>query len=223
MSIRSSTIALILIPQLAWGASTVDHLLPVDLGENANYRAIIMAKLAKTPFDCGRVIVRPTFDSEISISIYRSRKKTDTASYFLTFISAQHSLWDASDGGRLPRRASPVSTRRVDRAISETLARQLRDAFSAVLSETRGLAIGEKPKRVVIEGPTTEFSIPRADGRVARGEISYFPATGPKLKRLEALTLDLLAYCKASPVTRHTLARKIERNASALSQASSKH
>jgi len=197
-----------------------DHLLPVDLSESPAYRVLLRKKLERTPFDYGRVILRPAFNSESSISIYNDTEKVRTANSVVTCITAQDSLWDASEGGTSSRRALQIGTRRFDCVIPRALADQLRDAFSAVLRDTRPLGPDEKPKKIVLEGLITEFSIPRNDGSIARGEISSIPATGPKLKRLESLAFDLLAYCKASDADRAPLLRKIERNAMALAKLS---
>ena len=45
----------------AEGASEPDHLLPTDRSYNHAYFELLDRKLAKTPFDYGRIIVRPPF------------------------------------------------------------------------------------------------------------------------------------------------------------------
>jgi hypothetical protein len=201
--------------QVSAGVPQPDHLLPVNPAESPSYRAFLKDRLEKTPFDHGRIILRPNSDSEVSISIHRGRLKAGSASYVMTCIEANASLWDASKGGDLLDRARSIGTHRIDRFIPDGLAEQLKTALTGMLRETRFPEADERPKRVIIEGPILEFSVPQGN-EVLRGEISALPPTGPKLSRLKRLTFDLLAYCKLAETSGQSAEMKIERTAKAL-------
>lgn len=99
-----------------------DHLLPADRSPDRSYFDLVDRKLSMTPFDCGRIVVRPPFTGESSISIYSEAKQNDSLRYHITMRAAEESLWQASLGGVDPTKAEDIKIRQVDVVITADLA-----------------------------------------------------------------------------------------------------
>jgi len=187
-------------------------LLPVNLTDHPGYRALIRKKLETTPFDCGRLVILPSFDNERSISIYRSGSKMKGEIYLLSCIEAHNTLWGVSEGGKAPNRGLKVGTRKTDLVIPKITADVLKQALAAMLAETRDLSRQERPKFITMEGSETEFSLPSMNGSVMRGSLGQFQPFGAKVRRLQAVVDKLKAYCDSPRASRPDLLKGIERD-----------
>jgi hypothetical protein len=214
MRILAFVLAILVLASVA-GASEPDHLLPTDRSYDRAYFGLLNRKLANTPFDYGRIIVRPPFTGEYSISIYRETTPNGASRYHITMKAAEESLWQASSGGVDPTKAEGIKIREADVSITPELARVLRDALAAMVDQTRPLGNEEKPARIVIEGPLTELMVLR-DGKVATGQMGNFPPTTPKLKLLDKLIANLKGLCESPPSERTHLLAEVTSTAEAL-------
>jgi len=214
MRILACMLAILVLVSVA-GASAPDHLLPTDRSYHRAYFGLLDRKLANTPFDYGRIIVRPPFTGEYSISIYRETRPNGASRYRITMRAAEESLWQASSGGVDPTKAETVKIRQIDVSITPELARVLRDALAAMVEQTRPLGHEEQPAKIVIEGPLTEVMVLR-DGKVVAGQMGNFPPTMPKLRLLEKLIANLKSLCESPPSDRTHLLAEVTSSAEAL-------
>jgi len=202
--------------QLARASSEPDHLLPADRSHDRPYFNLLHKKLVSTPFDYGRIIVRPPFTGEYSISIYAETSRDRVKRYHITMRTAQESLWQAALGGVNPSKAEGVKINQTDIFITSQLAGRLREVLTAMVDQTRELGADEKPNRIVIEGPLTDIMIIRRSGRVDEGQMGNFPPTTPKLRLLSKLITSLAQLCNSPDSKRPYLITEVTRDTEAL-------
>jgi hypothetical protein len=151
-------------------AAIQDPLLIVDLKKEPNYRKVWTSKLQITPFDCGRLVVLPPFEPEMSISIYCRKTAEEQRSYHVTYIAPETNIWQASDGMRHPQRAQAVGTRRIDAEIPESTALLLRKLWLRMLTGIRHSAADIGRSEVVpMDAATLEWSLERRSDPPLRG------------------------------------------------------
>ena len=204
----------VLSPQ---ASSEPDHLLPATRSYDRAYFDLLNRKLATTPFNCGRILVRPPFTGEYSISIYGKATQNRFFQHHITMRIAEENLWQASLGGIDPTKAEGVKINQADIFITPEVAELLRNVLMAIINETRPLGT-EKPRKIVIEGPITELMITGLDGKLEIGQMGTFPPTAPKLSLLAKLIVNLRRLCQAPTSERAHLIAEVTRNADALRQ-----
>jgi hypothetical protein len=202
--------------QAGRASAETDHLLPADRSYDHTYFEFLDRKLTTTPFNYGRIVVRPPFTGEYSISIYSEATQNHASEYHITLRTADQSLWQVSLGGVDPTKAEGVKIKRADVVITSELAELLRTVLTAMVDETRPLAADERPEKIVIEGPLTEIAVVRRGGKVDRGEMGNFPPTTPKLSLLATLITNLRRLCESPPSERANLVTEVTRNADLL-------
>lgn len=202
--------------QVGRASSEPDHLIPVDRSYDRPYFELLDRKLATTPFNYGRIIVRPPFTGEHSISIYSEATPSHGTQYHITMRTAEQSLWQASSGGVDPARAEGVMIAEKDVVITSELAELLKNALTVLVKDTRPLGNNEKPLKIVIEGPLTEVMIGRSDGKLESGQMGNFPPTTPKLGLLAKLITNLTRLCESPPSERAHLLMEVTSTADAL-------
>jgi hypothetical protein len=213
---------MIWLPLVSFGSEPVaferDRLLKVDLGFFPRYRAILLNKLASTSFDCGRVVFKPAFAPEYSVSVYSRATSNKPTQYFVTCIKADLSLNDRMEPGIDPREAQAVKTHRSDCEIPKKTAENVRQAWLGLLSGNKR----PRPMRLEDAARTTdttvaEFSIQLSRAKVLYGEeIAAELPQGPKTKMLVDLANTLANYCKSKRSDRAAVASEIDQKATRL-------
>jgi hypothetical protein len=212
----AATVSIIIV-QSALAASPRDSFLQVDLSYLPQYRMIWASKLEVTPFDCGRFVVLPPFDPEVSVSVYSSRRADGTLRYRVTYIEASENMWQASDALRHLEKAKRINTRRIDADIPETTAHLVQQLWLRILIAPHPKASTTPRDRIPIDSPYFEWSLQRRNAVPLRVHANFYVQTTPVLKSLAELSDVILpAYCKASPGDRPAIARQIDEQAGAL-------
>lgn len=209
---------LIVMRGLAFAEAMSDHLTPVDLNEDPRYRALLIEKLSATPFDCGRVIIKPPFRyGEESISIYSQATNGADRRYYVTYISAADSLRDWSDVGQVPERANKVKISRIDADIPPPIGRLLSEVWTRMLSGRQAPRQLEQATDIFYGDATiAEFLIESDTKGILYGETMIVPDIGTKTKQFVELSQMLVSYCKAEPAERKAFLARIDRQATQL-------
>jgi hypothetical protein len=212
------TVFLLSLTRLSLVASEPDHLLPVNLRENEKYRAVLTQKLAVTSFDCGRLVIRPAFAPEESLSIYGLNNDAGHK-YFATYLAADTSLWQTTDEGRYPEKAAGVGVERIDAEIPDRTAEVLKKVWMLMLSGRQAPKRWDHaPEMLFGDATVGEFSIPGSPNKTLYGETPLVPELGSKTKQLVELSDLLVKYCKAKPSQRGGILEQVERQAARLLQ-----
>lgn len=128
-----------------------DFLEPVD-DQGSNYSKRIAKYLFLTGSECGRFVIRPSFDSEVSVAVHGEATKNQIErhggrwavpasekQYYLTLTTACDSLWYTmaeNRGGLLGWKTKHVRVKREDREISMELAVAVQRAWARMLQRT---------------------------------------------------------------------------------------
>ncbi len=196
-------------------AASPDRLMTIDPGEG-KYRALIHRRLCVTPFDCGRVIVVPPFQkSEISVSVYSRRSAAGATEYYATSVEPADNLRDWSDAGRLPDRAKGLKVRRIDAPIPAKTAELLKQVWSRMLSGAQRPSGPRVSDFVYMDATILEFCV-GGQSRSQCGELEWVPTLPKKTHLLSDFAVALPGYCAARVDARPALARKLDRQATAL-------
>jgi hypothetical protein len=191
-----------------------DHLSPVDRRDKAlnRYRSLLIKKLGVTPFDCGRIIDSASLGPEAVLSVWCEGNGGRQACR-ITSIEALENLWQRTNSMRDPASVEGVAIRRIDTNIPESTAKRIREIFLRMLQNVRPAApLGAE---LVMSG-YLDFAIQRSsDSPPLEGEI-LLPPRGPKTQALVNISDALWEYSKAAPANRPAVARKIDREATAL-------
>ncbi len=220
-----SKICLLSISSLALAENSLgsategDHLVPVQK-QNYRFRTILADKLATTPFDCGRVTIRPSFEGESSISIYCGTERRERRHCYLTYIIADDNLYQRTDGGSRPESARKVTTHRINVELPVRTAEALKEVWFQILKKTRSIDLPRQGLvRVPVDATAMEFSLPQSGASPLLGEVDPFaPALGKKVKELIILSQTLIRYSKAGPAAHSEIAARIDRQANGLLQ-----
>ncbi len=189
-----------------------DHLAPIHRDWDSQYRELLTAKLSITPFNYGRVLIKPPFAGESSISIYCERRSNGGRCY-VTYLVARRSLWQETDGGHMPEKAASVKVRRADFEIPNTTAATVKEAFSRMLVKTRGHPHSEE-RALPIDATSIEFALQREAHQQLTGQVNPFlPRQGNKVRELLELAHQLESYCRAEQNGRPSIAINIEQEA----------
>ena len=199
-------------------ASQSDRLLQVDLTEFPRSRGILLSKLGPTPFDCGRVIFKPAFAPEYSVSVHSTRVGDKLPKYVATYIKAEDSLNELFEPGVDPKEAQAVKVRRIDCEISKQTAEKLKQAWMGMLSgNQRARPMTEEDATRATDATIAEFSIQLSQVQILYAELLEVESPrGPKTKMLVDLANTLVDYCKARKGDRGTIASKIDGRATQL-------
>lgn len=198
-------------------ATDSDRLYQVILSEFPRYRALLLAKLGQTPFNCGRAMVTPAFAPEYSVSIYSRTVGGGEVKYFVTYVAADQSLWEITDAGRKPQEADRTNVRRLDCEIPKEIAENVQQAYLGMLTgDQLPIPMREEDVSRVTDATVTEFSIQVSAAETVYGEIPSELPSGPKTKALLGLANALVDYCKAKTTDRSELASRIDREATRL-------
>jgi hypothetical protein len=199
-----------------------DHLQPIGWEDKRNdqYRHLLESKLGVTPFDCGRAIVELPFEGELSVSVYSSSQENRQPRYFVTYVKAEHNLWQRTGMLKHPDAARSVKAMRHDAEIPDTTAKFVKDVWVRMLKDVRRDPRSSKPYMVggeyVIGGLGREFSIQQSHHSRLNGWLFRSPAPGTKTEALVKLTDMLIDYSEAFPADRPAIGDKIHREAKSL-------
>lgn len=191
-----------------------DHLIPAPTrSDSRKYRELLAQKLGLDATDRARVVFNPSFTPETSLSLhFQTGSKT---TYELRYAEASESIWQATDGGRLPQEASAIFSRKFAAPLPPTTAKLVEQAWRKMLTAPNTpRPIDPPPYLQAMDGTVAEFSVTTHNGKRALGEM-YFP-TGPKTKALVELADALIEFVKASKGDRAALEARIQREAAAL-------
>jgi hypothetical protein len=163
------------------------------------------------------MMVEPAFAVEYSVSVY-SRPSTDRQRrYFVTYVTADRNLWQATDAGRHAKEAEAAKIRRVDCEIPSSAAHLARQAWIQMLSGSqRPRPMRKEDAARSTDATIAEFSIQWSHGKTLYGEFPVELPSGRKTRALIELGDTLINYCKAKPAHRQTIAAKFERDATRL-------
>ena len=194
---------------------SADRLFQVELTEFPRSRAILLSKLGPTQFDCGRVIFKPAFAREYSVSVYSTRSGDR---YLATYIKAEHSLNELFEPGRDPKEAQAVKTRRSDCEIPKQTAEKVRKVWIGMLSgNQRPRPMGEEDAARATDATVAEFSIQLSHAEILYGEtLDADLLLRERTRMLVDLAKALADYCKGKPSDRPAIATKIDQKATRL-------
>jgi len=111
-------------------SSANDRLYEVSFKEFPRYRALWQGKLGPTPFKYGRMMAEPAFAPEYSVAVYSRPIGGGTVKYFVTYITMDRSLWQATNVGKNPQGAERAKTRRIDCEIPKETTLKVRQAMA---------------------------------------------------------------------------------------------
>lgn len=213
---------MLFLPVLSFAREAIvperDRLIQVDLDFFIRYRTILRNKLGSTSFDCGRVIFKPAFAPEYSVSVYSRQKRNSPGLYLVTYIRAEASLNDRMEPGIDPREAQAVNTRRIDCEIPTQTAEKVRQAWIGMLSGNQR----PRPMRLedavrTTDATVVEFSVQRKSAETSYGQMTAAELPpGRKTGTLLQLAKLLITYCQAKPTNRSAAAANIDREATRL-------
>jgi hypothetical protein len=162
-------------------------------------------------------MVEPAFAPEYSVSVYSRPSASRPRRYFVTYVTGDRNLWQATDAGRHARQAEAAKIRRVDCEIPGGAAYLARQAWIQMLSGSqRPKPMREEDVARTTDATIAEFSIQLPHGKTLYGEFPVELPPGRKTRMLVKLGDTLVDYCKAKPADRQTIAAKVERNATRL-------
>lgn len=199
-----------------------DHLEPIDWKDKTDdqYRNVLESKLGVTPFDCGRVIVELPFEGELSVSVYSNSQRNRQPRYFVTYVKAEHNLWQRTGMLKHADAARSVKAMRQDAEMPKTTAKLVKDVWVRMLKDVRRYPSSSQPYMMggeyVIGGLGREFSIQQSHHSRLYGRLFRSPAPGTKTEALVKLTDTLVDYCEAAPADRPAIRDKIDREAKRL-------
>lgn len=199
------------------GSDLNDHLIPPD-PLFQNYRDFLASKLGQTPFSCGRVIVRPAFEGESSISVYCLPATTTGEKCYVTYTRASDNLWQRTNALQNADSGNSVKIRRIDAEISATTAQSIRAAFSRILAMARSHKTREdEMRRLTSDATYSDFSLEEPTGSQLSAELDVSLVTqGAQITKLLTLSRLLVKYCKANRKDRPHVERAIQRTATQL-------
>jgi hypothetical protein len=185
------------------------------------YREFLASKLGHTPFDCGRVLIKPAFEGESSISVYCVSAKHVGQKCRVTYTEARDNLWQRTNALQNLERASRVKIKRIDADISATTALSVRRAFSRILKMMRPHTTREGEMRSLTTDATyTEFSLEALSEPQSSGDLDIsLVRQGKHVRNLLILSRLLVDYCRANERDRATIDRAIEKKAVQLAGA----
>jgi hypothetical protein len=198
-----------------------DHLSLVNLHEGSRYRAIWNSKLNVTPFNCGRVTVRPYSEPEFSVSVYSCDAGNGRRVYAASYVTADDNLYQRTDGGHYPEKAASIKTHCADADIPQETAELLRRVWLRMLKDAHGQVPPPMKEWEIMPGDDTtdvEFSLQR-DGAISPlpGQVNLWLKTQrPKTKAFLNLAKMVVDYAKAKPPDRPRMLHTINRNAADL-------
>jgi len=201
-----------------------DHLATIDARRFASYRQILLSQLGTTPFDAGRVVVCPAFESEYSISIYSVSGGGNRRAFRVTYLSPTESIWTLTDGGNDLSEIHGIRVKRIDADIPESTATVLKEVWTKMLSQARGEAPPSgKWEQIPIDSTSVEWYLQRPERHVSSGQLNNYVTRGPNTQSFLTLTAEtLLRYCKSDPKERASIAHRIESDGQRLLGALSK-
>jgi hypothetical protein len=197
---------------------STDRLFQVELTEFPTSRAILLSKLGPTQFDCGRVIFKPAFAPEYSVSVYSRSLGRGQTKYLVAYIAVDQNLWQVTDAGGKPRRAQGLKTRRIDCEIPQRTAEKVKQAWIGMLSgNQQPKPMREEDVARTTDATVVEFSIQLSPARILYGEtVEVDLLLRRKTRVLVDLAKTLVNYCKAKQTDRAAIALKIDRKATRL-------
>lgn len=127
-----------------------DHLTPVNRFL-VHYEQQLSSKLIQTGGSLGRLIIRPSFDPESSLSVYVQNQNQ----YYITVTQASHNIWYAMAENNDENVNKKVTITRTDREISSELALTIQRVWGKMLQNTRYPTHYSNG----LDGTTYEFSV----------------------------------------------------------------
>jgi hypothetical protein len=196
---------------LASANDSLDHLLPSALADMPAYQAILVFRLGKVPFDCGRTIFVPHEGPEYCISVHSSAHK-----FYVTYFVAEETIYSATDFGR--HISNAPRTHRVDVELPADTAEKLKRIWLAMLTGSHEPRPTPPPERRVIplHSSFAEFTIQRPQGAMPVGYLNLsLKAPGPLTGDLAAVAKLLVDVCKASSAARPNILSQINSKSAA--------
>jgi hypothetical protein len=198
-------------------SSDGDRLYQVNLSEFPKYRTLLLGKLGPTPFNFGRVMIKPAFAPEYSVSIYSRSLASGEMKYLVTYLAAEHSLWETSDAGGETQDAKHTNVRQIDCEIPKEIADKIRLAWLGMLTgNQRPTRMREEDAARTTDATIAEFSIQVSPSETLYGEIAVEAPTGQKTKALSDLANTLVEYCKAKTTDRSEIGNRIDEESNRL-------
>jgi hypothetical protein len=206
--IRAALLALT-IARVAQSSAEVDHLAPLDSTWHPQYRQLLYSKIGTARFDLGRVLIEPSFEGESALSVYRTGSD-DRSPCRVSLVQADENVWQYTDGGRNPKGAMSVGTKRRDAPFSPETGNLLKSTWMKMLRSARAHP-HERERGMPIDTTSFEFSLERPGRTPLVAEVNPFiPEQGPKVKRLLDLAHLLVEYVNASSAARHDVDVRIQ-------------
>ncbi len=180
------------------------HLEPIDYPPDA-YDERVARALFVTDAKIGRIVIRPSFDPELCISIHSSDSSTsETPEYFITLTAAEESLYYTMEENNDEHETTLVHIVREDRQISLQLATAIQRVLGKLLHNTRY----PSEATMGLDGVTYQFST------WVRGLGTLFGQTwspdDPLLQELLGICEELALFTQDNEIREEPLIRKLQ-------------
>jgi hypothetical protein len=185
-----------------------DHLVPVNLAADKNFRLKLESLLFVTPADCGRMVRHPASSGETVVSVYSRAAQSSKQTFFVTVTRARKNLWSALSENSPVHSAETVEIQRLDAELSRPAALAVRKAWETMLSQIKESRDDARPPS---DSETVEFSLSGENGFVSWGEAPNRP--GKSVLQLIEVGDLLFQFVEASPSRRPRIARKLHQKA----------
>jgi hypothetical protein len=189
-----------------------DHLVPRNPEIDGPLRPELEKKLFLAPADFALLLIRPPEKGESAVMVYSQGHEGIEATYRVTLAEAEANfdMTLAAADGEIEA-LSKIRVNRCDAEISSSTALAVRDAWQAMLQQTRKPDVYARP---TLHREEFEFSIIMPGTKPIYATL---PNKGGKLvSRYVRLGRLLAGYCKAPPLERSRRAEQIERDAKRL-------
>lgn len=201
-------------------ASPAEHLVPVNLEANANYRQLYEKKLFVTSGDVARFVFLPAaLEPEFVVSVYRRKKNqvTGESYYNLTVTMPSKRLWnciptgDEKFTGRRVDDPKTVRTLRWDASLPDSTALAIHSLW---LESLRRAAPDPCTGCVLIDSSDAIFSVVTGDGRTLQARLPK--SRGKATESLLNVGFRLAEYSRAPASLQSGLAKKLQKTATEL-------
>lgn len=181
-----------------------DRLRPVDIEESKSYRQALTRLLCVTPADVGRMIIRPSNGSELSVAVYSQRSRsTSPVVYRVTVTETSENLWYALEEDHADR----IHVQRCDAELPTEVANAVGEAWARALEAAKEPRSNEAGPST--DGEIVEFSRTDSSQRTAIAELPEHPASN--LVMLQKAGELLAKFCSASADSRARSPRRSRR------------
>ena len=196
-----------------------DHLVPVVLNAEKDFRALLEKETLIVAEPCARMLKRPSAASEgeSGVSVYATQKGTSGSHFRVTLTNAARNMWYATATNNPDPSKASVSVKRVDADIPDSTASAIFRVWNETLLRTHAYEYKGEFRQPSVSD-VFEFSLIQPKAKPLYGE-TPFPGSNdqqPTVASLVKLGQRLCDYCDASPSDRPAMRKEIEVQANRL-------